>query len=367
MNLSVPVKLFKWLNLNPSLNLNEGWIFKYNDNGQEVNGFKRRLTGSFNLSSSTTLYGLFTINKFNINSLRHILTPTISLNYTPNFSKPFLGIDLGYFNNQGNDYFNNSMIGSTPTNEIRKINFNITNNFQMKLNDSAQTKLDFMRWNVSTGYNFMADEFKLDIIRSRINLNANKKFNFDFTMYHEPYVLDENLNRVNQYSNFPTLTYLQGATDLSLFGKQKIIQSDTNKIDSLDRDEENQLYNSNKFFEPEIATNKLWELDVRLGAKLQKLIIDNKIGWDKTIWVQPILKLNLTEQWKVTYAGQIDMINNQIVSHNMYLYRSLHCWEFGFKWWPSGNGSGFLLNIRVKSPDLKDIKLKSSGGRLFGL
>ena len=85
------------------------------------------------------------------------------------------------------------------------------------------------------------------------------------------------------------------------------------------------------------------------------------------MWVQPILKLNLTERWKMTYAGQIDMIENQIISHNMYFYRSLHCWEFGFKWWPSGNGSGFLLNIRVKSPDLKDIKLKSSGGRLFGL
>ena len=148
------------------------------------------------MSSSTTLYGLFTINKFNINSLRHILTPTISLNYTPNFSKPFLGIDLGYFNNQGNDYFNNSMIGSTPTNEIRKINFNITNNFQMKLNDSAQTKLDFMRWNVSTGYNFMADEFNLDLIKSRINISTTEKFNFDFTMYHEPYKLDENLKLI---------------------------------------------------------------------------------------------------------------------------------------------------------------------------
>ena len=367
MNLSVPIKLFEWLNVNPSLNLKEGWIFKYNKNGEETEGFKRRLTGSFNVSSSTTLYGLFEINKFNINSLRHILTPTISLNYTPDFSKPFFGIDLDYFDDQGEDFFSNSMIGSTPTNEIKKINLNITNNFQMKLNDSSQTKIDFLRWNISTGYNFMADEFNLDLIKSRLNITTPEKFNFDFTMYHEPYMLDENLNRINQYAPFPTLTYLQGATDLSLFGQQKIIQDNVNKIDSLDRDEESQLYNSNKFFEPEIDANTLWELDIRLGAKLQKSIIENKEAWDKTVWIQPILKLNLTEQWKITYAGQIDMITNQIVSHNMYLYRTLHCWEFGFKWWPSGNGSGFLLNIRVKSPNLKDIKLKSSGGRLFGL
>ena len=125
-------------------------------------------------------------------------------------------------------------------------------------------------------------------------------------------------------------------------------------------------------FEPQINANTLWELDLRLGAKLQRSMIEvepdiDKIGWEKTLWIQPILKLQVTDQWKITYAGQIDMISNQIVSHNMYLYRSLHCWEFGLKWWPSGTGSGFLLNIRVKSPDLRDIKLKSTGGRLFGL
>ena len=367
INFSMPIKLFNWLNINPSLNLNEGWIFRYNDSGIEKEGFKRRLTGGFNLSSSTTIYGLFPINNFNINSIRHILTPTLSLNYTPDFSKSIFGVDLAYFNEQGDDYFSNSMIGSTPTNEIKKINLNLSNNFQMKLNDSLKTKIDFLRWNVSTGYNFMADEFKLDLIKSRINYSPNEKFDFDFTMYNEPYKLDENLNRLNEFAAFPTLTYLQGSTDISLFGNKKITGDEETNVDTLSRDQENQLYNSNKFFEPEIGSNTIWELDLRLGAKLQKTIINNDIGWDKTLWIQPILKLNLTEKWKMTYAGQIDMIDSQIVSHNMYFYRTLHCWEFGFKWWPSGTGSGFLLNIRVKSPDLKDIKLKSSGGRLFGL
>ncbi len=372
ISFSLPIKLFNWLNLNPSLNLNEGWIFRYNQNGIEKEGFKRRLTGNFNLSTSTTLYGLFGINMFNINSIRHIMTPSISFNYTPDFSKKLFGIDLRYFNddqnpNTNDDFFANSMIGSTPTNEFKKINLNLSNTFQMKLNDSTQTKVDFLRWNISTGYNFLADDFKLDLIKSRINYSPNNKVNFDFTMYNEPYKLDENLNRINEYSKFPTLTYLQGSTDLSLFGTENHIDDQYIEADSLDRDEKNQLYNSNKFFEPEIGGNTIWNLDLRLGAKLQKKIINNNIEWDKTLWIQPILKLNLTEYWKATYASQIDMIENKIVSHNLYLYRSLHCWEFGFKWWPSGNGSGFLLNIRVKSPDLRDIKLKSSGGRLFGL
>ena len=87
------------------------------------------------------------------------------------------------------------------------------------------------------------------------------------------------------------------------------------------------------------------------------------MDWEKTAWIQPIIKLQLTQKWKITYSGQMDLINNNIISHNMYLYRSLHCWEFGLKWWPSGNNSGFLLNIRVKSPNLRDVKLKSSDRR----
>ena len=372
MSFSVPIRLFDFLTVNSALNLNEGWIFKYNNNGQETDGFKRRLTGNLSISASTNLYGLFPINNFNINSIRHIITPRISASYVPDFSQTFLGMRTGYFDDQGNDYFKNSMIGSTPTNEVRKINLSINNNFQMKLDDSLQTKMDFLRWNISTGYNFMAEQFKLDIIKSRLKLSFANNFDFDFTMYHDPYIIDDNLNRINQFADVPNLTYLQGATDISLFGSQKKIQTNNTMIDSLDRDEQNQLYNSNQFFEPDINSNTLWNLDLRVGAKLQKAMIETdsnteEIGWDKTLWIQPILKLQLTNKWKLTYSGQIDMIENQIVSHNMYLYRSLHCWEFGFKWWPSGNGSGFLLNIRVKSPDLKDIKLKSTGGSLFGL
>tara|TARA_B100000029_G_scaffold514041_1_gene615434 strand:- start:3911 stop:7153 length:3243 start_codon:yes stop_codon:yes gene_type:complete len=368
LNFSAPNKLFKWLTFNPIINLKEGWIFEHNDNGIIKDGFKRRLTGTFALSTSTTLYGLFPINNFNINSIRHIIYPTISLNYAPDFSKPILGIDLGYFNSDGFDYFSNSMIGSTPTNETKRMSFNIRNNFQMKLNDSTNTKIDFLTWNISSGYNFKND-IKLDIIKSRINLSIPKSLDIDVTMYHDPYKLNNTtLERTNKLAYFPILTYIEGSTDISLTGKNDIKKNNIEtEIDTLERDDKTTLYNSNNFFEPNINTNSIWDLDLRIGAKLQKTLINQLIDWDKTLWVQPILQLQITEKWKLTYSGQIDMINNEIISHNMYLYRSLHCWEFGFKWWPSGSNSGFLLNIRVKSPNLRDIKIRTSGGSLFGI
>ena len=47
-------------------------------------------------------------------------------------------------------------------------------------------------------------------------------------------------------------------------------------------------------------------------------------------------------------------------SQSIKLYRDLHCWEFMFTWWPDGFGKGFQLNINVKHPDLRDVRLRSS-------
>ena len=58
----------------------------------------------------------------------------------------------------------------------------------------------------------------VDIIKSRLKISISNKFDFDFTMYHDPYILDENLNRIDELAELPNLTYLQGATDISLFG-----------------------------------------------------------------------------------------------------------------------------------------------------
>tara|TARA_B100000609_G_C17221465_1_gene440345 strand:+ start:4908 stop:8159 length:3252 start_codon:yes stop_codon:yes gene_type:complete len=372
LNLSAPNKFFDWLTINPSLNIKEAWVFKYYYNEMLKDGFKRRLTGNLSVSASTTLYGLFDLNVLNINTIRHIVYPTISLVYSPNYQKPLFNYDFGYFDENNNDYFQGTSIGSTPTVENKRLTINIRNSFQMKLKDSLGTKIDFLTWNINTGYNFNPPSnlkgINFDIIKSRVNLKIPNFLDIDFTMFHDLYKLNPTtLERTNQYSSFPVLTFIQGATDLSLTGTNKYKNENENIKDTLSQEDKTSLFNSNNFFEPNMKGSSIWNLDLRVGLKLQKTINDFKASWDKTIWAQPILQLQLTKQWKLTYAGQIDLITNQIISHNMYIYRSLHCWEFGFKWWPSGAGSGFLLNIRVKSPNLRDIKLRSSGGALFGI
>ena len=60
-----------------------------------------------------------------IHSIRHVASPTIGYSYSPDYTKPLLGMDLGYFqeytDNNGEtayfDRFSGTSAGSTPRQE----------------------------------------------------------------------------------------------------------------------------------------------------------------------------------------------------------------------------------------------------------
>ena len=154
------------------------------------------------------------------------------------------------------------------------------------------------------------------------------------------------------------------STDLSLSGN-KFDYEQTAQNDSLDFDEKLDLTQSNDPYEPIIQSGKVWDLRLRFNYSMYQP--QNLNTWDKTFWVNSDIDINLSKSWKMTYSARFDIENYEIVSHSVYLFRPLHCWDFSFKWWPSGNNQGFILNIYVRNPDLRDIKVKSTGGSFFGL
>ena len=56
-------------------------------NYEEISGFKRRLTWNTSLSLNTKLYGIVPINIGSLNSIRHKVTPQITLNYSTDLRK----------------------------------------------------------------------------------------------------------------------------------------------------------------------------------------------------------------------------------------------------------------------------------------
>ena len=62
----------------------------------EQQGFAHRtIFSSFNLGMNTKLYGLFPIKIGSIHSIMHVASPTIGYSYSPDYTKPLFGMDLG--------------------------------------------------------------------------------------------------------------------------------------------------------------------------------------------------------------------------------------------------------------------------------
>ena len=76
------------------------------------------------------------------------------------------------------------------------------------------------------------------------------------------------------------------------------------------------------------------------------------------------LGFNLTEFWKITASASYDVINKEFAAPQVTVYRDLHCWEMNFSWVPTGQYRNYRLEIRLKAPQLQDIKVtKQSSAR----
>jgi hypothetical protein len=73
------------------------------------------------------------------------------------------------------------------------------------------------------------------------------------------------------------------------------------------------------------------------------------------------LDFQLTEKWKITGSASYDLINKQVLVPQITVYRDLHCWEMFFWWTPTGAYRSFKLEIRVKAPQLQDLKVTKQG------
>jgi len=59
-------------------------------------------------------------------------------------------------------------------------------------------------------------------------------------------------------------------------------------------------------------------------------------------------------------SGTYDFVNKDFSAPRIVISRDLHCWVMNFTWNPIGLYRGYQLEIRVKAPQLQDLKLEKS-------
>jgi lipopolysaccharide assembly outer membrane protein LptD (OstA) len=395
LNLSLysPKRFFGWLYLSQSLPINEDWFDRTTDYfvqddsalsavnpvGSRVDkGFATRHTFSYSLSTNTKLYGTFSPRLGPVQSLRHVVTPSLTFSYQPDFSDPFWGyfeeVTLPDGSKQRFDRF-----GGTGRGKIAALSFAIGNLFQMKSgSEEKPKKVDLFTLDVRSGYNFAAQAFKQSNLNSALQANPGRNLSLSMSAAHSFYDYDRTTGapvpilltktggflRLMNYGVNANLR-LQGSATASAPGET---------APEADREGQEQ---------PVLPEN----LDERFFTGQQQRFVDNSIPWNVSIafnlssdQTNPLHKtkraqlslqhgeVRLTKNWRVGVSAQYDLVNKTVFDQQYTIYRDLHCWEMQVLWTPSGYRKGIYMRVNIKSPILRDIKVEKRGGRssVFG-
>ena len=352
-SINAPFTLFKYIAFNPNININSDFVSRYrsaslNNEGivefKEINKFKNRTISDFSLSITTKVYGILPIKIGNINSLRHVMTPTIGFTYSPNYLEN--NSYFQEFNEEYYDYFSGALIGATPQTSKRKINLSLGNVLQAKYsNDSNEQKVNLFSWRINTGYNLNNEKYKLSNLNSSIRSSLKNGTNIDLNLTHDFYEYDSQNNiRLDELRSLPRLTGVRLSTNFTL--KKKKSEDSTN------------FSEGTTAFINDLTSND-WQSRLGLSYTVNKINPENKI---ENFWLSSNTSINLTTNWKLNYNARFNLIDKNIVRHNLTLYREIDCWELFVDWTPTGYAKGLYFRLNLKSDILKDLKVEQKTG-----
>ena len=232
INHSLPIKasfmLFKYLSVSPHINLRDRMYFtrvdqRWDDEAQAVardttNGFFNVFDFDVGLSLSTKLYGFYTPLKrlfphSKVEKFRHVVTPTLSISYHPDFGTSFWGYHGSYeepiyagvdsitgrkiqkVDDMGNPIFQHRVYsaysqGNAPRGMAATLNFGVANNLEVKVVNTKDTtgKQPYKvislidNFSVNGGYNFAADSMNWSNFSVNLRLKFPKLNNYSINL-----------------------------------------------------------------------------------------------------------------------------------------------------------------------------------------
>ena len=397
IGLSMPTNLFKYFAVNPNVQYREEWyseaVKKYVDTQNRVitekeNGFFARRTGNFSVELNTKMYGMFNTHIGSLQAVRHVMSPSLGFEYRPDFSDPVFGYYASYADTSGRriryDRFTNAMFGSTGAGKSASLRMSLQNLFQVKTkHGETENKFDFINITSSTSYNLAAPLSSRRLSDLYSSFRIMKYTNLTLNTTHSFYTFDPAARRwTNTYlfdtgkslwkNRFLQLTNLTASTSFQLKsrqGGQKLEEA----VDVFDEEQAVTLAGQSDLQErfekrSTIENQEIpWDLNMSFQFGMNRF---NPLNVQKLFTAQTDFNIKATEHWNIGYQAYFDLREKTIVSQDFRIYRDLHCWEMNLSWTPSNSSrSGYWLEIRVKEPKLRDLRIKKTdygGSALLG-
>jgi len=332
-------------------------------------------TFDFGISSSTKFYGMFNINSLGISAIRHTVTPNITYSYQPDFSAPQWGYYGEYYKLDGTpvkyNKYQNEVFGGAPSGERQNINFSLGNNFEMKTiadptdTTSKEQKIQLLNLTLATGYNFAADSLNFADLALTYRTQVGEYFDLQGGTTFTPYDYSSTSSKINKYlinegKGLLRMTFLNLSVSTSLSGEKFASKdediSETNigedEYGQIQEEEENVyqgLYSQN---DPDF--NIPWQIYLSYNYSINRRNPGDPVFYSN---ISGNLSVSLTENWKLDVAGSYDFIAKEFAAPQIRISRDLHCWIMNFTWNPIGTYTGFQFEIRVKAPQLQDLKI----------
>ncbi|PZU90757.1 MAG: LPS-assembly protein LptD [Chryseobacterium sp.] len=341
----------------------------YNPLTNEVEDvYKSNLAGytTFSTSASlqTVLYGQKNFSKTSpIVAIRHMVTPSMSFTYSPDFGDKSWGYFRNYSSPRGEmtpySIFNGGIYGAPSSGLTQTLGFNIANNLEMKVRsktDSTGVKKVkiFENLNISGGYNFAAEKYKWSVFSvSAQSSFFNNKLNVNSSLTLEPYKIvfaegSTTGERTEQFGHFS----LQGINvqlsypmSEAIFGKKEELSKKYKK--------KGEIRNENYYFDDDNYSHysPAWTLNVNANYQYTKGLLryGTKVA---TVGLDGSIKL--TPYWNINGSTSYDVVNKELAMTRIGFARDQRSFTITFNWVPFGQYKVYDFFIGIKANILKD-------------
>lgn len=394
VSMGTNMKLFKYFTISPNANYKEVWYLKTIDKNWDndleevvtdtIHGFDSFREYSTGVSASTTFYGMVNFKKGRLKAIRHVVRPSISYNYRPDFSQYYDEFQASIDPRDIDEYsrFQNGVYGAPSRGLSNSIGFSLNNTLEAKVmpKDEAEdeekaAKINLLNnLNFSSSYNMAADSLKWSPVRMTAGTQLLKnKLNINVNATMDPYAINANGTKINTF-NINNGGSLFRLTNANLTSSYSISSKDLgkNKSKSGTDKSNNQNSTSDNLFggsitdndqtlntKEEVKETKLynttmpWDIRLRYSLTYSNPRGQNEISANS---LQVSGNLEFSPKWRVGVSSGYDFENKGITYTQLRFERDLDSWRFTFNWVPFGDRATYYFFIGIKSSALSDIK-----------
>lgn len=343
----------------------------------DINGFDSYRTFNMGGSISTNLYGTYLSAKEDakIKGIRHVISPSVGINFRPDFAAEEWGYYDYYRGADGRKIrysrFEGGVYGAPAAGPSASLSFGLRNNLEMKVkskkDSTGYNKIKIFEYlDINSSYNMVADEFKLAPINvSGMTRLFNQKLNLQFRATFDPYKMvfedgSDRGTRINKLGAMRLTNYSVNFGynfDNSTFGGKVFNPSDYDRRGEI-RDEH--FY----FDEYDYAHFSIpWRLGLNFTHNYTRF--NTKTGNNTTVMAINAA-ISPTPYWSLSTSTSYDFTSKEFSQARISFNRDLRSFNLTFSWVPFGRYKTWDFYIGIKADILKDaVKYDSKASNLL--